>query len=287
MNVNDLLYIIVAIFSSLSLLGSLFIISIYARFPALHCFSFKLIIILIIFDFIEDLVLLIPTHIIASEPNSICIMQAALIQFTSLGRVLWLGFIGALLYLQVILKKSNLESYFKLFLIITLSICVITTVIPAATNSYAFIGGNCWISDRGYMDNIFRYSLFFAFIWIVTVFISFAYWRIIRMVRREAGIANEMIDEGRSLVKRLRLYPAAMIVTYTPMTIVRVLQTIGKDLCPIWLDMIAYAFAISNGLCNSIIYGLTDSVAKELRDTFLIFNRGKIALTDSLGSVNC
>ena len=153
-----------------------------------------------------------------------------------------LGFICALLYIQVILKKSNLEYYFKLFLIITLTICIITTIIPAATNSYAFIGGSCGIADNGYMTNIFRYLFFNAFIWIVIIFISFAYWKIIRIVRSEIDIVDEMTEEGRALVKKLRLYPIAMVITYTPLTIVRILQSISSDLCPVWFNMLAYAF---------------------------------------------
>ena len=286
MNANDFLYLIVAIFSSLSVIGSFFIISIYAKFPALHCFSFRLIIILSIFDFIENLVLLIPTHIIPSEPNSICIIQAALIQFTSLGSVLWTGFICALLYIQVILKKSNLEYYFKLFLLITLTICIITTIIPAATNSYAFIGGSCGIADNRYMTNIFRYLFFNAFIWIVIIFISFAYWKIIRIVRSEIDIVDEMTEEGRALVKKLRLYPIAMVITYTPLTIVRILQSISSDLCPVWFNMLAYAFSMSNGLLNSIIYGFNGSVKKAILENFSVFSKGKSTILESFGSIS-
>ena len=279
MNDNEKLYIVEAIFSSISAIGSMFIITVYAKFQSLHCYSFKLIVILSIFDCIENLVLLIPTHLISSEPNSICIFQAASIQFSALGSCLWTGCMCLLLYLQVIRKASNFDLYFKLCLGCTLSLCVITTVVPILTNSYAYVGGNCWITGNTELGKIFRFTLLFGIVWIVIIFNSITYVQIIQKVKSEMSIKNKLIEEGRLLVQRLRLYPIAMIATYAPLTIVRALQSFSDRPVPNWLYMVAYGFYMANGFCNSIIYGFNNSVRQalkesvELRDGIILSSR--------------
>lgn len=266
MNEDDQLYLVVAVFSSLSLLGSLFIITIYAKFEALHCFSFKLVVILSIFHCVEYTFQLMPTHVIKT-PYSICMFQATMIQFSSLAGALWIGCMSFLLYLQVIKKITDLQFYLNICLVFTIGLCLTTSIIPLITSSYGYVGGNCWISGKSEAGNIFRYVFFFGITWIIILFNSLLYFKIIQKVKVEMSIKNKLMDEGKVLIHRLRLYPIAMIVTYAPLTIVRILESMGNDLCPTWFYMTAYAFFTSNGLFNSIIYGLNDSVKQQIYES--------------------
>ena len=266
MDEDDQLYLVVAIFSSLSLLGCIFIIIIYAKFEALHCFSFKLVVILSIFHCFEYTFQLIPTHVITT-PYSLCMFQATMIQFSSLSSALWIGCMSFLLYLQVIKKVKNLQLYLQFCLLFTITLCVSTAIIPLITGSYGYVGGNCWISGESQTGSLFRYLLFFGITWLIIFFNSVVYYKIIQKVKAEMSIKNKLMDEGKELINRLRLYPIAMMITYAPLTIVRILESISEDLCPTWFYMTAYAFYTSNGLMNSVIYGLNDSVRQEISES--------------------
>ena len=267
MDDNEKLYIVVAICSSFSAIGSLFIIIVYAKFKTLHCFSFKLIAILSIFDFIESLLILFPIQLISSEDNSACIFQACLIEFAVLGGCMWTGCICLLLYLQVIRKTSRLEFYLKLCLGFTVCSCIIAAIIPIFTSTYTYVGGNCWITGNTKVGNILRFALFFIIGWVIIISNSITYMRIVRKIKEQMTIQNKFVEEGRLLFSRQRLYPIIMMITYTPLTIVRVIQFIDYSFVPFWLNMVSYGFFTSNGLFNSIVYGFNDTVRQAFNDS--------------------
>jgi hypothetical protein len=201
---------------------------------------------------------------ISHEPDSLCLLKAVMIQFSALAGAIWSCCIGLILYLQVIKQKHNLIQYQNISLIFTLFISIATAIIPLITGDYEYRNGKCDISGPGIKGKIFRFVLFYGIVFIIIIINSYVYLKIIAKVKQEMSFNNRLLEEGRTLAKRLKLYPIIMIITYITMTLVRIMETVNADSCPLWLISISFVFFLSNGLMNSVVYGLNESVKEKL-----------------------
>lgn len=263
---NEILYISVVIFSSISLLGSTFILLIYHKFESLQIFAFKLVYALAFFDTCRALFTMIPTHLYLPDSTFLCQIQGFLLQFSTLSGVLWTGSIALVLYLQVIWQKSRIKLLKKpLFFILTFS--TVCSIIPLFTSDYEYVGGWCWISTSNDRAVVYRYGLFYIWLWIVIVFDTYAYFRVINRIKSEFTILNVFLNEGKILVNRLRWYPIILLICYLPLTVTRIVQTIKGD-SPFWLLLFSNAFINTIGFANAICYGFNESVKFEMKNYF-------------------
>ena len=262
---NDLLYTTIVIVSAISLLGTAFIITMYHRHRSLQVLAFKLVYILTIFDGIRSVFSMIPTNLDLSDGGALCITQGFALQFSSLAGVVWTGAIAMILYLKVLIQKDISETHYRPMLWFTVGFSMVCTIIPLTSLDYAYVGGWCWISTSSIKADIYRYALFYFWVWVVILFDIYAYVKVILKVKKESTIKDSFLHEGRVLVNRLRLYPMILVICFTPLTITRIMQTISDD-TPVWLLIFSTATSNLLGFFNAVLYGFNDSVRSELRN---------------------
>lgn len=145
-------------FAVLSLCGSLFIITCYARFRELRTFAFMLVAILsatdaanLIFDLIspqpQDLEAM-EAHEIAVTPQ--CYVQAVGNSAFQLSSVLWTSAIAMTLYLSVVqrMRPEQTEAFFPWFLVVCWGVPLVLAVLPFINSAYGAAGGWCWIVEE-------------------------------------------------------------------------------------------------------------------------------------------
>ena len=253
MNPSNLVYITVVLVSVVSIIGCSFIIVMYNKFPSLQIFPFKLVYVLTLFDIINSIFSMIPTYLDSSELNLLCIIQGLVTEFSALAGILWTGVIALLLYLQVVLQKTQVEKSYIYLLWSVLTMSLVCSLIPLFTNDYKYIGGWCGVTYTSERGVIYRYTLFYAWVWIVIIFDIYAYVRVISRIRQEFTIMNSFIDEGRVLVKRLRYYPMILVICYAPITVMRILQLVGYS-TEEWLEIAALGIVNLLGFFNAIVW---------------------------------
>ena len=260
---DDVSYTTVVVTSTASFFGCLFIVIVYHKFKILQVFSSKLIYILAIADGVNSMVSVIPTNLNLSDDGILCKIQGFSLQFFCLASVLWTGVIALFLYMQVILHKEDIEKYFRILLLITLSLSIIFAVIPLITRDYAYVGGWCWITARNERAIIYRDALFYAWIWLTIACIIYVYYRVIRKIKADLTFKDTFLDEGKVLVNKLMWYPLIIVICYTPITALRISQAFDSNV-PIWF--ISFSTALKNllGCLNAIVYGFNDSVKSEV-----------------------
>lgn len=256
-------YLIIAVASIFSVMGSLFILIIYLKYPNLQCFAFRLVVYLSLFNFFESSSQLIPSYKIGSK---MCLFQSMLNQFFGLCNILWTGFICLILYFQICGIQSNFVKNEKLYLLLTLLISSISIIIPISFSSFGYVGGNCWIKEYE-LGNLFRFVFFFIPAWTIICLITIIYIKIIRTVQRESFLITEMTISSNMVISKLKMYPIVMIVGFLPLTVYRISEVFIYP--PIWLYATSIGVYTCIGFMNAVVYGLNEAVKDEVFKTYL------------------
>ena len=252
-----------------SIIGSTFIILLYLFHRPLQTFPFKLISILSIFDFFNTIGFMIPTYN-ASSSQIICKLQAIIINFFTLGSILWSAVIAISLYMIALKSKLYVQKYLQLYLIIIVILCIADTIVPYLLDSYGKVEGWCWITQRtaANRDIFQRYLLFFVPLWLVVI-CNVSLYLVIASRLRKSRETSENINNRISLSKKLKYYPLILIVCYLPYTVKGALELFDHILSE---DMVYYFTIIAgisrgiNGILNAVVYGLTKKVRNKLSD---------------------
>ncbi|OMJ76544.1 hypothetical protein SteCoe_24082 [Stentor coeruleus] len=252
------IYIGIALAASFSIMGSLFILIIYFKYPNLQCFAFRLVSYLTFFNFFESLSQIIPSYKISSN---LCLVQSIFNQFFGLCNILWTGFICLILYFQVSKNSLNPKRYEKIFLFLTVLISFASIAILLTFSNFGYVGGNCWIEEVE-LGNYFRFIFFLIPAWAVIFFISIMYIKIIHTVRRESFLITEMDKAQDMVINKLKVYPIVMIIGFTPLTVYRILEIFIYP--PLWLYAIGVAVYTFIGFMNAVVYGMNESVKDEI-----------------------
>ncbi|CAG9313294.1 unnamed protein product [Blepharisma stoltei] len=267
------LYIINAAVSSLSLLGSMFIITVYLSFKELRVFAFKLVSILSCLDAIHALAFLIPSYDENNSHSPLCQLQSVALTFCTLANVLWTAMIALALYLAVIHEKRLGEHYKWYALIFAVLVPLCISWLPYITDSFGTAQGWCWIDDSKKWGTIWRYSLFYGPLWIVIPFNIIVYFKVIKKIQLEIGNVSEQQQMRKQLMRRLVMYPIILVICFTPVTISRVWE-IFVDCPPREMSVISGFFTCINGLLNALVYGMTKSVRESLK-SWIFRERGE------------
>lgn len=248
-------YISVAISSGLSFAGCAFILSVYCKYKELQGPAYKLIAILSVIDILRCITFFIPTYN-NSKDSPLCICQAIAITGFTLASILWTSAISIFLYITVV-KKKTYEKQIPLAIGICTFICLLASFLPLIkTNldAYASSSGWCWIKD-----NKLRFYVLYFPLWIVIMLNTTIYMFVVKHVRFESNLHPELHNLGLSVIRKLRMYPVLLIVSFLPAALLRSLQFLGFETSETFV-VIAGAFACLNGFFNAIVYGCTQNV---------------------------
>ena len=265
-------YILIASLSILSILGCIFIVTVYLSFKQLRIFSFKLILYLTIADFGHSLGNINSAFIIPKWINQpFCTMQALLDTYFTLSSVIWSGVVAYTLYSVVVLHKRNVEDNEKYYHIISWGLPAITCILPFITDSYEYYDSSslwCWIkSDKEFYNIIWQGVSLYIPLWSVILFNIFCYFRIIRAINNQIDFLSTDENYKNQLMRRLKLYPAILVICYSLTSFYRFIQFIDIiDSQDTVLPTVALAISTLVGFLNAVVYGLNPTVKVAIRE---------------------
>lgn len=244
----------------LSSLSCVFILVMFASFADLRNHSFKMILILAMFDLINSLAFTLPTYS-TSNSSPICQTQAILLNFTTLAGLIWTTYIALHLYLALKSKPSHrILPYFLL----TLIICAVNSIIPIVTSTKSLYGkthGWCWIPDE---YHILRYSLFFIPLLVIIPTNLLLYIKSYLKVK-SLLTSQEDLPVKQKFKQKFMLYPLVLVICYLPYTVKAFLEFNQVETDELLFTLISGALRSLHGLLNFGVYGMNAVVRTKLK----------------------
>ncbi len=175
------------------------------------------------------------------------------------------------LYLVIVLHKRNVESYEKYYHIVSWGLPAICSGLPLITDSYESYDDSsywCWIkSDEKLSSRIWQGLVLYVPLWSVILFNIFCYLRIIQALNLQIDFISTDENYKTQLLRRLKLYPAILIVCYLPSSWYRFEQWIHwEENGSMILPTIALGMSTLVGFLNSIVYGMNPTVQECIGD---------------------
>ncbi|VFQ84752.1 unnamed protein product [Cuscuta campestris] len=250
--------------SSLSLLGSGFIVLCYLLFKELRKFSFKLVFFLALSDMCCSFFSII------GDPSKgfFCYAQGYTTHFFCVASFLWTTTIAFTLHRTVVRHKTDVEDLEPMFHLYVWGTSIVMTVIRSIGNDHRHItrlGTLCW-AQTGRAGKVVHFVTFYAPLWAAILFNGITYFQVIRMLnnatRMAAGVSDARPD--MKAMNRWGYYPLILIGSWFFGTINRIHDFIEPDQKIFWLSVLDVGMAALMGLFNSIAYGLNSSVRRAI-----------------------
>ncbi|KAL6512397.1 glycolytic proteins transcriptional activator gcr1 [Orobanche hederae] len=263
--------------SSLSLVGSSFIVLCYLLFKELRKFSFKLVFFLALSDMFCSFFSII------GDPSKgyFCYAQGYTTHFFCVASFLWTTTIAFTLHRTVVRHKTDVEDLEPMFhlyvwgmLILLCRTSVVMTVSRSIGNDHGHIsrlGAWCW-AQTGRTGKVVHFITFYAPLWGATLFNGITYFQVIRMLNNATRMAVGMSDRANQsdvrpdmkALHRWGYYPLILIGSWFFGTINRIHDFIEPGHKIFWLSVLDVGMAALMGLFNSIAYGLNSSVRRAI-----------------------
>lgn len=244
--------------NSFSLVGAIFIITAYISLKSIRSFSFQLVFFMAISDFFHSICLMLPAK------GIYCQIQGPFMEFTSLSSILWSSCIAYSLYNAVILEKPIGEKLLLKYLMLSYGLPLILTIIPAVFRTYNLSGAWCWINSDYIITVVLRLSCFYVILWIATIFNITVYTKVILKIHKDFKNIIEYHKHNRALIRKLSMYPIILVITYAPISTIRIAQILKDFEVPFWLTCMATIGVSITGFANALVYGLTGPVTNAL-----------------------
>ncbi|RVW52274.1 G-protein coupled receptor 1 [Vitis vinifera] len=264
--------------SSLSFVGSGFIVLCYLLFKELRKFSFKLVFYLALSD------MLCSFFSIIGDPSQgfFCYAQGYTTHFFCVASFLWTTTIAFTLHRTVVRHKTDVEDLESMFHLYVWGTSLVMTVIRSIGNDHGHLGVWCW-EQRGQtgkastegilLAGVVHFITFYVPLWGAILFNGFTYFQVIRMLNNATRMAVGMSERGYQLdaradnmkaLNRWGYYPLILIGSWAFGTINRVHDFIEPGHKIFWLSVLDVGMAALMGLFNSIAYGLNSSVRRAI-----------------------
>ncbi|KAI5669593.1 hypothetical protein M9H77_19446 [Catharanthus roseus] len=255
--------------SSLSLVGSGFIVLCYLLFKELRKFSFKLVFFLALSDMFCSFFSII------GDPSKgfFCYAQGYTTHFFCVASFLWTTTIAFTLHRTVVRHKTDVEDLEPVFHLYVWGTSIVMTVIRSIGNENQHIhrlGTWCW-AQTGRTGKAVHFITFYAPLWGAILFNGVTYFQVIRMLnnatRMAVGMSERYQFDSRPDIKVLNrwgYYPLILIGSWFFGTINRIHDFIEPGHKIFWLSVLDVGMAALMGLFNSIAYGLNSSVRRAI-----------------------
>ena len=239
-------YLIILSCSLLSIIGSLFIISIYLYFYRFRILYTKIIFCIAISDLFRALSSIVPCNYISSW--AVINLIATINSSSFLITIIWSAYISVALY-QKIQEHEESDSNYWIHVTWISTICL--SCLPMITNSHGVTGTTCTVSLEG-PGKYWRLGILYipaSFLLVLSIYTSCRVYQFTRIF--------QLNEEKSAQIKKLFLYPIVMIIEITPLTIIMIYYSIagtnGLDI----VTTTAFSLHSLHGFCNAIIYGVT------------------------------
>ncbi|KAL4307738.1 hypothetical protein AHAS_Ahas16G0308300 [Arachis hypogaea] len=253
--------------SSLSFVGSGFIVLCYLLFKELRKFSFKLVFYLALSD------MLCSFFSIVGDPSKgfFCSAQGYSTHFFCVASFLWTTTIAFTLHRTVVKHKTDVEEFEAMFHLYVWGTSLAMTVIRSFGNDHRHLSAWCW-TQSGLAGKAIHLLTFYMPLWGAILYNGFTYFQVIRMLnnatRMAVGMsgqpyASDARDNMRAL-NRWGYYPLILIGSWAFGTINRIHDFFEPNHKIFWLSFLDVGMASLMGLFNSIAYGLNSSVRRAI-----------------------
>ena len=245
--------------SLLSLFSNVFIIIVFLLCKEIRSFGFRLIIYLTINEVFYSVGLML-------NEESLCTLQAIVLQYTSFCEILWSSIIAYSLYCVMVLGNEAEKLELRMLLIGYL-VPVVFLCLPFITDSYGDAQGWCWIRDDGdqyIWGVIWRVVCFYLPLFVVITYNTFALTKVIKEINQEFAYMGEE-SGAKSFAYRLTLYPVVLIVSYSIVFIKRIFDFLNPDDPNYVLTVIATVTMCMTGTLNAFVYGFTETVREAIK----------------------
>ncbi|CAM8952831.1 unnamed protein product [Rhodiola kirilowii] len=256
--------------SSLSLVGSGFIVLCYVLFKELRKFSFKLVFYLALSDMFCSF------FAIVGDPSKgfFCSAQGYSTHFFCVASFLWTTTIAFTLHRTVVRHKTDVEDLESMFHLYVWGTSLVLAVVRSIGNDrgHAHLNALCW-SQTGRSGKLVHFITFYTPLWGAILFNGYTYFQVIRMLNNASRMAAGMSDRPHhsdsrmgdmKALNRWGYYPLILIGSWTFSTINRIHDFIQPDHKIFWLTVLDVGTAALMGLSNSIAYGLNASVRRAI-----------------------
>lgn len=258
-----------------SICGSVFILLVYARFPALRRLSFTLVAALAATDILNqvfDLISPAPSDLRAmaageAPTSGLCLAQAIGDSFFELASVAWTACIAALLYVTVVWRWRLEDSWAVLarFAAAVVVFAAALTIAPGAAGAFGSGGTDCWIKPDYWG---WRLASFYVPLWLIVAFNTAVYVRVFLLLRRTVRLAgsNDAVARAISgMMARLSVYPFILAAVWLLPSIAALIEATGGGQ-PYGLALVATIVAGLQGLFNALAYGFSPGVREALAE---------------------
>lgn len=247
----------VSIAMGLSMLGAVFIVGVYVAFKDLRCYASRLVVYMEVLDFLNAIAYMLPSS------KEYCITQAVISSYFSLGSILMTAVIAYSLYASTLKQARNVEKHEGEYVALSLFLPLPAALLPLTTHSFGKGHGWCWIHltrHDYWVPLMWRLVSFYVPLWIVILFNTFVYTRIIRTAKRNYSYTLAESSSADKVVKTLVWYPLILAGSFLPITIVRILEAVDPESDNFELMLVSGVVMGLNGIGNAIVYGFTPSV---------------------------
>ncbi|KAH9684178.1 G-protein coupled receptor 1 [Citrus sinensis] len=242
--------------SSLSFVGSGFIVLCYCLFKELRKFSFKLVFFLALSD------MLCSFFSIVGDPSKglFCSAQGYSTHFFCVASFLWTTTIAFTLHRTVVQHKTDVEDLEAMFHLYVWGTSLVVTVVRSFGNDHR---------------HLVHFITFYAPLWGAILYNGFTYFQVIRMLNNATRVAVGMSDRAYQFdmkaLNRWGYYPLILIGSWAFGTINRIHDFIEPGHKIFWLTFLDVGTAALMGLFNSIAYGLNSSVRRAIHERLDLF----------------
>ncbi|XP_037494852.1 G-protein coupled receptor 1 isoform X4 [Jatropha curcas] len=228
-----------AVASSLSFVGSSFIVLCYILFKELRKFSFKLVFYLALSD------MLCSFFSIVGDPSKgfFCIAQGYSTHFFCVASFLWTTTIAFTLHRTVVKHKTDVEDLEAMFHLYVWGTSLVMTVIRSIGNNHGHLGAWCW-TETGRTRKAIHFITFYAPLWAAILYNGLMYFQVIRMLNNATRMAVGMSDRAYQFDARPDLKGLFNSIAYGLNSSVR--RALYERLDLFWPDRLRRWFA--NGL---------------------------------------
>eukprot|EP00271_Cylindrocystis_brebissonii_P006505 TRINITY_DN19282_c0_g1_i1.p1 TRINITY_DN19282_c0_g1~~TRINITY_DN19282_c0_g1_i1.p1 ORF type:complete len:328 (-),score=66.66 TRINITY_DN19282_c0_g1_i1:751-1734(-) len=261
--------------STLSFLGSFFIVLCFLTFKDLRKFSFKLVFYLSLADMLCSL------FNILGDPGEgiLCYVQGYATQFFWVASFLWTTTIAFTLHRTVVQHKTDVDKLGKWFHLYAWGTSLVMTIIPSVAQDFGPAGAWCWVQNETLAGKVLRFVTFYVPLWAAILFNGAVYFQVIRMLSNASRMAANINETQRtsnnpsttkvsSAINRWGYYPLILIGSWAFGTINRIHNFVQPHHPVFILYVLQIATSALMGLFNSIAYGFNAAVRRTIRDRF-------------------
>lgn len=201
--------------------------------------------------------------------SAACVIQGIWSQIFDMASILYSFLISYVLWWNVVQistngRKALVASSLRNMQIFIFVFAIFLALLPLITNSYGEAGPWCWIKasdDKVVEGNIWRFSIFYAPLWICFIFICYFYFDIHRAVMRHASFGSSSKLEKFS--QKLKYYPLVFLAAWTLAFSLRIHNWVTDDSYN--FELLILQSSIGNGsfiqaIGNALVYGYTPLV---------------------------